>query len=838
MLEKNQQVQLEKDNYTLIELIGEGGQGVIWLVKAESTGELCVLKTICTHKVSHSGRPQLLTTFILDELSRRMQEEINFFLAVRDKETHFIATCLDHGMLHYDGVELPTMIMPRYQQSLAQQIPYHVDQMPEYDLSTVLKWLRQLSEALQCTHEQIIDGQPYMHRDIKPANILLTENGDIRLIDFGIAKQQSDDTGTTSIAHSPAWAAPEQVLPESVRDNGDNVFRLTEKTDLYSAGLVAYYLCTGGSEPKTQKELRERNQAIYTQHVSSLSVGKVGKLGEVGGLTKDDKAYLQRCLLDFFARDGNKSAIMPTVEPSVICEQIVATITQSLLPIASERPRAKQIKQQFHALQLGLSPQLDTFSVISLKRKLLLGEGLTIDIQLSGQGLMLPLDCLKIIDNKRKKTVYPFSVLSVTPEADVFLSESSLIQLRLTAFNKVGDYHLRALVQVGEQIKHVDIECVVTASAEQLWQQGQHEAALKKDLREEWLDVLEQEARGSIKQTSHYLDLLEALKKQTSHQEKQADLIARYQRIDAMPVTTNPNKKILIIVGGIVLLGGLSFAAYQFTRPPTDNTFSNNLSEPASQITKPTQSKVQQPIVKKSFEPEMVKIPAGSFEMGCVSKENCQDDEKPVHKVTLSSFFISKTEVTFAQWDACVEAGTCSKAANDNGWGHDQRPVINVSWNDTQDYLQWLNKETSNSYRLPNEAEWEYAARAKSKTKYAFGNDVSRLNDYAWYGYETAETQTHPVTSKKSNLWGLYGMHGNVEEWVQDCYHKNYNGAPTDGNAWTRGDCNKNDKGDIRRVHRGGGWEDFADDCRSANRSVSAPNYRNSNLGFRIVRKD
>ena len=235
----------------------------------------------------------------------------------------------------------------------------------------------------------------------------------------------------------------------------------------------------------------------------------------------------------------------------------------------------------------------------------------------------------------------------------------------------------------------------------------------------------------------------------------------------------------------------------------------------------------QQP--RRSFEPETVFIQGGTFQMGCVSGKNCQDDEKPVHTVSVSSFYMGKTEITFDQWDACVSAGGCSHKPDDEGWGRGNRPVINVSWDDAQEYVAWLSKETEKNYRLPTEAEWEYAARAGSTTKYSFGNNDNQLDDYAWYGYEKSGKQTHPVAEKKSNAYGLYDMHGNVWEWTCSVYKKPYNGSEAK--------CvNANDSDSIPRVLRGGSWDHGPSYLRSANRSYDDPDGRYNDDGFRVLR--
>ena len=229
------------------------------------------------------------------------------------------------------------------------------------------------------------------------------------------------------------------------------------------------------------------------------------------------------------------------------------------------------------------------------------------------------------------------------------------------------------------------------------------------------------------------------------------------------------------------------------------------------------------------LEPEMVVIPAGHFQMGCVSGINCGSDEKPVHEVKIASFALSKYEVTFEEYDAFTDA-TGRERADDRGWGRGQRPVINVSWYDAMAYAAWLSKQTGKTYRLPSEAEWEYAARAGTTTKYSWGNEIgiNRANCDGC-GSQWDDKMTAPVGSFEANSWGLYDMHGNVWEWVQDCWNKNYEGAPADGSAWTPGDCSG-------RVLRGGSWYTDPGSLRSAIRFSYTTGFRFSGFGFRVLR--
>ncbi len=215
-------------------------------------------------------------------------------------------------------------------------------------------------------------------------------------------------------------------------------------------------------------------------------------------------------------------------------------------------------------------------------------------------------------------------------------------------------------------------------------------------------------------------------------------------------------------------------------------------------------------------------ISAGEFYMG--SQE--RNDEKPVHKVKINNpFYLGTYPVTQRVWKAVV-------GDNPSYFKGDDLPVEQVSWDDVQKFLKKLNeKEGTDKYRLPSEAEWEYACRAGTTTGYSFGNDKSELGKYAWYN-DNSERKAHPVGQKKPNPWGLYDMHGNVWEWVQDRWHRDYNGAPADGRAWEVED------GAVR-VFRGGCWFGGAWLCRSAFRGRRDPRIcdRGSDLGFRILQE-
>ena len=220
-----------------------------------------------------------------------------------------------------------------------------------------------------------------------------------------------------------------------------------------------------------------------------------------------------------------------------------------------------------------------------------------------------------------------------------------------------------------------------------------------------------------------------------------------------------------------------------------------------------------------------VLMPAGEFDMGSpLNEEGRNDDEGPIHHVKFSkAFYMSETEVTQNEWGQFMYLGDLTDIP---GWP--SLPVSKGSWNDVQEFIKMLNeKEKTQKYRLPSEAEWEYAARAGTTTRYSFGDDESKLGVHAWY-IENSDEKAHNVAAKKPNPWGLYDMHGNVYEMVQDIYQTDYSGAPADGSSWEKNGSN--------RVVRGGSWSGNSFLCRSALRKKIPPDTPYTNVGFRLVR--
>jgi formylglycine-generating enzyme required for sulfatase activity len=226
----------------------------------------------------------------------------------------------------------------------------------------------------------------------------------------------------------------------------------------------------------------------------------------------------------------------------------------------------------------------------------------------------------------------------------------------------------------------------------------------------------------------------------------------------------------------------------------------------------------------------MIVVQGGSFDMGDNTKVG-DSDETPLHCVVVRTFAIGACEVTSDEYDQFAKA-TNRELPNVGDWGRGRRPVINITWEDANAYAMWLSAQTGKRYRLPTEAEWEYAARAGTKTEYWWGDKLAKGNAKCdGCGSQWDDKQTAPVGSFKPNSFGLHDTAGNVWEWVEDCWHENYNGAPTDGRAWREengGMCNL-------RVIRGGSWDLNPVNLRSSNRGWNTADIRYDLIGFRLA---
>jgi formylglycine-generating enzyme required for sulfatase activity len=344
----------------------------------------------------------------------------------------------------------------------------------------------------------------------------------------------------------------------------------------------------------------------------------------------------------------------------------------------------------------------------------------------------------------------------------------------------------------------------------------------------------------------------DAMRKAEEEQRRRSEAEARRQAEESQRAESQakpPPRRTWIVV--VVALVGAGAVAYGVLGPPAPRPAK---AEPVAVEQKPPTPSAPGPAPAptaappgETFKdcevcPEMVVVPAGKFKMGSPEGEaERTSDEGPQHQVTVKPFAIGRYEVTFEEWDACVAGGGCDAyRPADAGGGRGRRPVIHVDWNDAQAYVAWLSKKTGKPYRLLTEAEWEYAARAGTTTPFHFGvtitPDQANYNGTSTYGSGPKgvyRRKTVPVGSFPANDFGLYDMHGNVWEWVEDVWHDSYNGAPADGSAWTDGEGLESSR---YRVGRGGSWVNGPGFLRSADRLSYDPVIRGDYQGFRVAR--
>ena len=255
--------------------------------------------------------------------------------------------------------------------------------------------------------------------------------------------------------------------------------------------------------------------------------------------------------------------------------------------------------------------------------------------------------------------------------------------------------------------------------------------------------------------------------------------------------------------------------------------------------------------------PELVAVPPGNYLMGT---DGGTKRERPAHRVTIeSAFAIGTYEVTFNEWEFCMEEGGCKvmisrpapfgkrevsfaqwKACRtddqcqihpgDHKWGRGRRPVMNINFHDAEDYVRWLSRKTGHTYRLPTEAEWEYAARGGTSTVYSWGDEVGTDNANCRTCAPTISHKTFPVGSYRPNPFGLFDVHGNVWEWVQDCWHPSHEGAPANGSARLSDTCG-------HRTTRSGSWYYVSTNVRSTYRARFIPRAFSYGIGLRVLRE-
>ena len=657
----------------------------------------------------------------------------------------------------------------------------------------ILKIITPILEGLAEVHKTGI-----MHRDIKPGNIFMRKQGGAMLIDFGAARQAlGEHSKSISAIISQGYAPPEQYTTRGKQ----GAF-----TDLYAIGAVLYKLITGKAPIESADRAHDIHEGEPDPMPPAIEAGQ--------GKASDWLLQLTDQLLNISAKNRPQSAeaVLQAIQNKTTAEVGCAARTEAQTE-PDNKTRVVKSGERF-----GKQSKTTPVGADSSAQP--------------GKGKM-PLIAVAVV------------VIAVIVGGGWWFSQSDTSNVGANSFAQNGENNAATQSKTlakGNAILYVDsqpegaeiyldnILLGQTPYKNQQLPNGEHQLKLSHKDSEDQLDNIQladneitkkqyqlKPASGNIsvfstpEGASIYIDGSDTgkqapatLKGLSAGEHKiKLSLDRYYPKQSTISISKNKTSR-----EDLSLEGGHLVEYKGEWLEPEEKEKRVAEAEKARRIAK------QQRIAHLAG--KMIAIPAGSFQMG---SNDGRDNEKPVHRVSLKAFKLGQHEVTQQQWQA-VMGNNPSKFS-----GCDDCPVEKVSWNDIQGFLKKLKQQTGQTFRLPSEAEWEYACRSGGKNqKYCGGNNESTL---AWYDGNSSK-KTHPVKQKQANGLGLYDMSGNVWEWTQDCWNGSYSGAPANGDAWQSGDCAK-------RVLRGGAWILKPSTLRSASRNWTTAALRSYDLGFRLA---
>jgi formylglycine-generating enzyme required for sulfatase activity/serine/threonine protein kinase len=873
--------------FKIIQRLGSGGFGEVWLGHDDVIDRDVAIKVF---NPKEENLQAFATTGGEESLTMLRERFLNEARILSSLDANpYVISVLDFGELD-DGN--PYYVMPYLSHNLSSLIGKDVfdaaavAELPEPDrprnlpLDKCLTIVEQLISGLAAAH-----AKGLVHRDIKPANIMFTESGEMRLVDFGIAKMPDSQHSTVSQLGmgSQNYMAPEQ------RESAKHV---DARADVFAVGALAYRIITGrlprGLFAHPNVAVPELGDGLSQLIVECLSEDKDQRPNDAGVLAKrfaDAKQKMGEVdsnATGTWVGGAGESTIRDELKP--LRSQI-----ETVLLAEGEMPKAERAALRTMAMIVDLDDEgLDDLIEVTTNelqaklkpiqnlRKAILAKVAENDVTERDEQIFLTMaaqvgwseDKVKglLQDGAKAESVeaqpepepQPIEAIASAPETKTNTtkpsqptSEPVAAEPEKSSVSRWGVLVLLALLVVGGGYGYTvyqEQQEQERSAAEQAAMERSKARDLKRQDDAAWAEA---ESTNTVAAYTAYTKQSFA----TTARKAEADqLIARLKRADDQErkrlAKLEADRKAKAESDRLA-----KFEADRKAEAERDRLAkleADRLAEAARQAAikkKAKEARLAEEAKLRSTPgavfadcegcPEMMVIPAGTFRMGDLSGG---DDarEKPVHSVTVKSFALGKTEVTFAEYDVFASA-TNRSLPIDKGWGRGSRPVSYVNWEDATAYVAWLSKKTGKSYRLPSESEWEYAARAGSTTKYSFGNSERDLCRYANhadtsidYSYRNQSCsdgvgkQTAPVGSYEANDFGLLDMHGNVYEWTQDCWNGSYAGAPADGSAWTRGDCD-------RRVLRGGSWSVGPDGLRSADRLMSPEASRYYGYGFRVA---
>ena len=541
---KNKTITLNKETYTVLSQLGKGGQASVWKVRRHRDDTELAMKSVLTAKTDAKGHTEHLAQTIVDNLGMRLQSEIDFIQSLPNTRKAFIVPCLDAGVIEdarYGA--LPTWVMPLYKHTLGDKMPpYPKDKPIPVLFSECLKWIEQAAIALEATHSFSTGSSRFVHRDVKASNLMLTEKGDIRLIDFGIVRETTIDEETGTHSYSAESASPEQVLP--IRINaGRSSYAIGTHSDMYALGSVFYYLFSG-KQSEAQQKLGEKD--LFSQHIQMLDDHNTGMVGSLGGLTDDEYADLLDELQfrfdeEYADPDATRISVMSgELQNSEYITRSVADFIRALLdPVYRNRPSASQMRLWCKSINEALSPQLSELKLSIAQNKITANTPVTVNLSMIGKGLPANADWVEIKVNG--EVVYTsFKPLAQDKHYFGFVkSEQTSWELVVSSSNGASFLELDAKALVDDRIIKDNLKIKINETADDLWKLGKHQQALCLEFRKDWLDALYQGC-DSFPAAASYSELLKSLQK---CQPKQQETIALYQQKLEQKFNPNPQSK-------------------------------------------------------------------------------------------------------------------------------------------------------------------------------------------------------------------------------------------------------------------------------------------------------
>jgi formylglycine-generating enzyme required for sulfatase activity/serine/threonine protein kinase len=776
--------------YELRERIGEGSMGAIYRAHDRTWGEEVALKVVLPSVTGHIRARERF----LDEarLSSTLSHPniVKVFDAKSDGDYVFMSM-----ELLEDGQSLRDLFEARK----AQGNPFTEDEARHLGQT--------LCEALEYAHGQIF------HRDIKPENIWVAKDGTYKLMDFGIARVMSkaERSRHGRVKGTTYYMAPEQF---------NFTANIDGRADQYAVGVLLYEALTGKTPTRRLKPLREARKDVSRGFASAVDRA----LAADPEKRHEDMAEFRIALTG--RRPFAFVDLLPsrTVALAIVIVLLVGAVGTYATNIAIEAVRdaaGPMSAEELRALRTD-TQRLESHV-----------ERLADRVHESREDLARRLRAAERDDSgelpilERWAEAADEHLFGDGMEAEL---QSRLAQAR--AHIEAGEFEqaVTLLQEVRDGYQNLRTEF---RAAENLWRVE----LVNESARADWEAMIAGIPEEYELQTPRAATEARGHEQAAVQSESQGRMIRTIEHLNESEqawrsaIATASDRVAEIEREIVEARRQAEEAAQRAEREAAEQARREaeaQARERAEQARQRLQAERERRLQQLLADNAMVNIPAGSFRMGDLAGSG-EDNQRPVRTVQVSAFRMSRYAVTFDQYEIFAEA-TGRDMPDDEGWGRGSRPVINITWHEAQAYADWLSEQTGLNFRLPSEAEWEYAARAGTETEYPWGDRIGSGNANClecgaqWAGRGVSS----PAGSFAANDFGLYDMHGNVWEWVQDCWNDSYDGAPSNGSAWESGDCDL-------RVLRGGSWDFSPRWLRSAARNRYNVNASLEGIGFRVV---